>query len=40
MASEKTILIVDDDRDLVSGLRSVLESKGYKSSPPSTAAPA
>jgi DNA-binding response OmpR family regulator len=30
MASEKTILIVDDDRDLVSGLRSVLESKGYK----------
>ena len=30
MAAEKTILIVDDDRDLVHGLQSVLETKGYR----------
>ncbi|HZZ82747.1 MAG TPA: response regulator [Gemmataceae bacterium] len=26
----KTILIIDDDRDLVQGLRAVLESRGYR----------
>lgn len=30
MAAEKTILIVDDDRELVHGLQSVLETKGYR----------
>ena len=30
MAEPSTILLVDDDRDVVSGLRSVLESKGYR----------
>jgi len=28
--AEKTILIVDDDRDLVLGLKTVLETKGYR----------
>lgn len=30
MSAQKTILIVDDDRELVDGLRSVLERQGYK----------
>ena len=30
MPEPSTILLVDDDRDVVSGLRSVLESKGYR----------
>jgi DNA-binding response OmpR family regulator len=30
MAETSTILLVDDDRDVVSGLRSALESKGYR----------
>jgi DNA-binding response OmpR family regulator len=29
MASANAILIIDDDRDLVQGLQTVLESKGY-----------
>ena len=29
MAESKTILIVDDDRELVDGLRAVLERQGY-----------
>ena len=29
MADKKTILIVDDDRELVEGLRAVLEKQGY-----------
>ncbi|MFO0847362.1 MAG: response regulator [Gemmataceae bacterium] len=30
MAEPKTILIVDDDRELVDGLRAVLERQGYR----------
>jgi DNA-binding response OmpR family regulator len=30
MSAPKTILIVDDDRELVDGLRSLLERQGYK----------
>jgi DNA-binding response OmpR family regulator len=30
MAGEKIILVVDDDRELVDGLRAVLERQGYK----------
>lgn len=30
MAEQKTILIVDDDRELVEGLRAVLERQGYR----------
>ena len=30
MAEQRTILIVDDDRDLVEGLRAVLERQGYR----------
>ena len=30
MADQKTILIVDDDRELVEGLRAVLERQGYR----------
>ena len=30
MAEQKTILIVDDDRELVDGLRSMLERQGYR----------
>lgn len=30
MSAQKTILIVDDDRELVDGLRSLLERQGYK----------
>ena len=30
MAETKTILIVDDDRELVEGLRAVLERQGYR----------
>lgn len=30
MAGVKTILIIDDDRDLVQGLRLVLENHGYR----------
>lgn len=30
MAAGKTILIIDDDRDLVQGLRLVLENHGYR----------
>ncbi len=30
MADQKTILIVDDDRELVDGLRAVLERQGFK----------
>src|SRR3954454_17729239 len=30
MADAKTILIVDDDRELVEGLRAVLERQGYR----------
>ena len=30
MAEQKIILVVDDDRELVDGLRAVLERQGYK----------
>ena len=30
MADPKTILLVDDDRELVDGLRSLLEKQGYR----------
>lgn len=30
MAAQKTILIVDDDRELVDGLRTVLERQGFR----------
>jgi DNA-binding response OmpR family regulator len=30
MADQKTILIVDDDRELVDGLRAVLERQGFR----------
>ena len=30
MADQKTILVVDDDRELIDGLRAVLEQQGYK----------
>lgn len=30
MAEQKTILIVDDDRELVDGLRAVLERQGFR----------
>ena len=30
MAGQKVILVVDDDRELVDGLRAVLERQGYK----------
>jgi DNA-binding response OmpR family regulator len=30
MAAKKTILLIDDDRDFVQGLKSVLEGKGYR----------
>jgi DNA-binding response OmpR family regulator len=30
MADQKTILIVDDDRELVDGLRSLLERQGFR----------
>jgi DNA-binding response OmpR family regulator len=30
MSAQKTILIVDDDRELADGLRSLLERQGYK----------
>ncbi len=30
MSAAKTILIVDDDREIVQGLRTLLESKGYR----------
>ena len=30
MADQKTILIVDDDRELVDGLRALLERQGYR----------
>src|SRR5262245_47921366 len=30
MADHKTILVVDDDRELVEGVRAVLERQGYK----------
>lgn len=30
MAAAKTILIIDDDRELVQGLRLVLEGRGYR----------
>jgi DNA-binding response OmpR family regulator len=30
MADQKVILVVDDDRELVDGLRAVLERQGYK----------
>src|SRR6476660_6548304 len=30
MADQKMILVVDDDRELVDGLRAVLERQGYK----------
>jgi DNA-binding response OmpR family regulator len=30
MTTTKTILLVDDDQELLSGLRTVLESKGYR----------
>ena len=30
MADQKTILIVDDDRELIDGLRAVLEKQGYR----------
>lgn len=30
MADQKTILVVDDDRELVDGLRAVLERQGYR----------
>ena len=30
MAEQKTILLVDDDRELVDGLRTLLEKQGYR----------
>jgi DNA-binding response OmpR family regulator len=30
MADQKTILVVDDDRELVDGLRTMLERQGYR----------
>ena len=30
MAEQKTILVVDDDRELIDGLRHLLEKQGYK----------
>ena len=30
MSAQKTILIVDDDRELIEGLRAVLERQGYR----------
>lgn len=30
MAANKTILIVDDDHELIEGLRAILEKQGYK----------
>jgi DNA-binding response OmpR family regulator len=30
MADQKTILVVDDDRELIDGLRHLLEKQGYK----------
>src|SRR6476659_5088177 len=30
MADQKTILVVDDDRELIDGLRTLLEKQGYK----------
>ena len=30
MADQKTILIVDDDRELIDGLRALLEKQGYR----------
>ena len=30
MAKDKTILIVDDDKEILQGLRMVLEGKGYR----------
>ncbi len=30
MAEQKTILLVDDDRELIEGLRAVLEKQGYR----------
>jgi DNA-binding response OmpR family regulator len=30
MADQKTILLVDDDRELIEGLRALLEKQGYK----------
>ena len=30
MAEQKTILLVDDDRELVDGLRALLEKQGYR----------
>jgi DNA-binding response OmpR family regulator len=30
MADQKTILLVDDDRELVDGLRTLLEKQGYR----------
>ena len=30
MAEQKTILIVDDDRELIDGLRALLEKQGYR----------
>ena len=33
MAEQKVILIVDDDRELVDGLRAVLERQGYQGHP-------
>ena len=30
MASARTILIIDDNREFVHGLQAVLESKGYR----------
>jgi len=30
MASAKTILVVDDDRELIDGLRTLLEKQGYR----------
>jgi DNA-binding response OmpR family regulator len=30
MADQKTILLVDDDRELIEGLRHLLEKQGYK----------
>ncbi|HMF19170.1 MAG TPA: response regulator, partial [Gemmataceae bacterium] len=30
MADSKTILLIDDDREIIIALRTVLESKGYR----------
>src|SRR3954468_16021646 len=30
MAEQKTILVVDDDRELIDGLRALLEKRGYR----------